>query len=258
MWPFGRMRPKTGATRAQPAPAPVASVPIQRRATGTPSTEWFAPLPTVAADSPASAARPRLTLGQSRRLGLGAPLSKMPDHTVQRSVDESAPLPLAPGMPAREPAGPSSPMPASSDQPGSAVSTETASVPQATIQRSAADSSAPLLGPPLQRQRDIAVQREAIESRPPPGTPTDRERLDMPLAPTNQPATAGQLLQELSEPAPHQVADSPVQTSAARGIGPMPPIVQRLDASASDEEASEAESVQRRGELEHEKNQAGG
>src|SRR5919204_2409786 len=36
MWPFGRMRPKTGATRAQPAPAPVirrdwtALPPIQR------------------------------------------------------------------------------------------------------------------------------------------------------------------------------------------------------------------------------------
>src|SRR5919204_2158829 len=134
-------------------PTPVASVPIQRRSIATPSTEWFAPAPTVAADPPASAGRPRLTLGESPRLWLGAPLSKMPDHSVQRSVDEAAPLALAPSTPAQEPAETSRAMPASSDRPLSAASTETASAPQAAIQRAAVDRSAPLLGAPLPHQR---------------------------------------------------------------------------------------------------------
>jgi hypothetical protein len=40
-------------------------------------------------------ALPRLTLGQARRLGLGAPLGRVPDTSVQRAAERAAPPPAA-------------------------------------------------------------------------------------------------------------------------------------------------------------------
>jgi hypothetical protein len=46
-------------------------------------------------------ALPRLTLGQARRLGLGAPLSRVPDTSVQRAPERAAPPPIvSPALPA--------------------------------------------------------------------------------------------------------------------------------------------------------------
>ncbi|HEX9094735.1 MAG TPA: hypothetical protein VF990_01390 [Candidatus Dormibacteraeota bacterium] len=42
------------------------------------------------------AAPPRLTLGQARRLGLGAPISRVPGRAVQRAIAQSTAMPLAP------------------------------------------------------------------------------------------------------------------------------------------------------------------
>src|SRR3989440_5956813 len=73
-------------------PAPIAAVAQRSRAVpasaaasaSTPTNEPF-----EAAPVPAQ----RLTLGQARRLGLGAPIKQVPDHTGQRAATD--PLPLA-------------------------------------------------------------------------------------------------------------------------------------------------------------------
>src|SRR4029077_13600629 len=44
----------------------------------------------------ASVPAPRLTLGQARRLGLGAPITRVPGRTVQRAIAETTEMPLAP------------------------------------------------------------------------------------------------------------------------------------------------------------------
>src|SRR2546427_916208 len=70
-------------------PAPVPSSPQRSRAVPAPLTM------STQADEPSAmppASAPRLTLGQSRRMGLGAPIKHVPDHSVQRVATE---LPLA-------------------------------------------------------------------------------------------------------------------------------------------------------------------
>jgi hypothetical protein len=52
---------------------------------------------------------PRLTLGQTRRLGLGAPLRRVPDTSVQRTDEHATPLPVA--------ASPAPPSPAVEEAP---------------------------------------------------------------------------------------------------------------------------------------------
>jgi hypothetical protein len=46
--------------------------------------------------SPTIAPPARLTLGQTRRLGLGTPIARVPDHAVQRATDASPAMPLRP------------------------------------------------------------------------------------------------------------------------------------------------------------------
>src|SRR5438445_2820724 len=71
-------------------PAPIAAVAQRSRAVPTPT----------AATTPAPANEPfeappvpaqRLTLGQARRLGLGAPIKQVPDHSVQRAATDPSP-----------------------------------------------------------------------------------------------------------------------------------------------------------------------
>src|SRR5256714_3680100 len=79
---------------AQPAPVP--SSPQRSRPVPAPLTM------STQADEPSAmppASAPRLTLGQSRRMGLGAPIKHVPDHSVQRAVTEP---PLA-TLPQRDP-----------------------------------------------------------------------------------------------------------------------------------------------------------
>ena len=94
--------------RSRPGPPPVAArPPVQASPERTPSAE-----PTTTDSS-----QSRLTLGQSRRLGLGAPLTEIPDR-AQRSPAEATVLPLKPSTASRAPqaAEPAmAPLPASSD-----------------------------------------------------------------------------------------------------------------------------------------------
>jgi hypothetical protein len=54
--------------------------------------------------SPAITPPARLTLGQTRRLGLGTPIARVPDHAVQRSTDALPAMPLRPS--ATQPSAP--------------------------------------------------------------------------------------------------------------------------------------------------------
>ena len=69
-------------------PVPVAPTRQGLRAVPTPMT-----ISRQAEDSaePSGPLTPRRTLGQSRRLGLGAPIARVPDRTVQRAATDSAP-----------------------------------------------------------------------------------------------------------------------------------------------------------------------
>src|SRR6266566_4625031 len=73
-------------------PAPVAAV-AQRSRSVLASAAATAPTPTNEPYEAAPFSAQRLTLGQSRRLGLGAPIKQVPDHSVQRTATD--PLPLA-------------------------------------------------------------------------------------------------------------------------------------------------------------------
>ncbi len=73
-------------------PAPVAAV-AQRSRSVLASAAATAPTPTNEPYEAAPISAQRLTLGQSRRLGLGAPIKQVPDHSVQRTATD--PLPLA-------------------------------------------------------------------------------------------------------------------------------------------------------------------
>ena len=73
-------------------PAPVAAV-AQRSRSVLASAAATAPTPTNEPFEAAPISAQRLTLGQSRRLGLGAPIKQVPDHSVQRTATD--PLPLA-------------------------------------------------------------------------------------------------------------------------------------------------------------------
>src|SRR5256885_7761137 len=62
------------------APIPVPPTPNRSRAISTPM---------AINESPEAPPAPRLTLGQSRRLGLGPPIKRVADRTVQRAPDDS-------------------------------------------------------------------------------------------------------------------------------------------------------------------------
>src|SRR6266576_2970837 len=73
-------------------PAPIATMAQRSRAVSTP-TATTAPAPANEPFEATPIPAQRLTLGQARRLGLGAPIKQVPDHNVQRAVTD--PLPLA-------------------------------------------------------------------------------------------------------------------------------------------------------------------
>jgi hypothetical protein len=76
-------------------PVPVVSQP--RRATAPLTFEASAASRSDTSDLAVNQpAAPRLTLGQVRRLGLGAPINQVPDRSVQRSASEPTPSPSLP------------------------------------------------------------------------------------------------------------------------------------------------------------------
>ena len=76
-------------------PAPIAAVAQRSRAVPTP-TAATAPAPANEPFEAAPVPAQRLTLGQARRLGLGAPIKQVPDHSVQRAATDPSPLAQSP------------------------------------------------------------------------------------------------------------------------------------------------------------------
>jgi len=79
-------------------PIPVESTPHRSRSERRPDLPLVSR--TESPDEPLSAA-PRLTLGQARRLGLGAPIRRVPDGAVQRVTSDTTEMPLASNPPPR-------------------------------------------------------------------------------------------------------------------------------------------------------------
>src|SRR2546425_1240821 len=180
------------APGADPAPiAPVAprsrAVPTSAAATVlTPSNELFEAAPVFTQ---------RLTLGQSRRLGLGAPIKQVPDHSVQRAADNALPLAHSP-VPTLPQRG-NEPMEASSvEVPTDIPAVQRVPTDAALVQRMPTDVSVPArpsmdLAPSTKVPMDLASG--VVQTMPStPGMPPvpsldaiEAPRLDLPLARTS-------------------------------------------------------------------------
>jgi hypothetical protein len=132
------------------APTPLPTVAQRSGAVSTPFT-MSAP-----GDEPAetpSAPLQRLTLGQSRRMGLGAPINRVPDRSVQRAAPE---LPLPP-------------RPQTEKMEASPVATEPIDaspigpLPDRSVQRAAIDLALPTI-PQRARQSKDASPTESIDT----------------------------------------------------------------------------------------------
>jgi hypothetical protein len=166
-------------------PVPVMSKP--RHAAAPMSFDLPADRASDASDLPGSQPAPRLTLGQARRLGLGAPINKLPDRSVQRSgVEPTGLLQTATTTP------PPPLRPSIGDTMSQSPAPEQAAAPEAaavSLQRTALESNAapvPTL-PAGARSLPLAPMRSVSAS---PGTPT--------LTDTEQPALLSPLLPESS------------------------------------------------------------
>lgn len=197
--PIAELPPLT-ALAADPQPVPV----VSRIARPAPSSfietavSGKDPMPSPAASQPA----PRLTLGQARRLGLGAPINRVADRTVQRSTKEPPEMPLSP----------STAPPAKTD----------AAVP-------------PSLEPtPPTTSRAVSLQREVSANLPPVAaarpapleSPAETPRLELPLAP-NSLGTKPSSEPAPSRPEPASSASADPVLAGATPPAPSMPIIQR-------------------------------
>ena len=214
--------PTSGHTVAARELPVVAPEPAVQRLVSLPPDAAPTPLPTVAqrsgavstpftmsapGDEPAempSAPLQRLTLGQSRRMGLGAPINRVPDRGVQRAAPELPLLPQTEKMEASrvatEPidAAPIGPVPDRSVQ-RAAIDLPLPTIPQRARQSrdaSPTESIDPSTGTrestdasPVEQVPDRSVQRAASElplvTLPEKGRESmeaDEPRLDLPLA----------------------------------------------------------------------------
>src|SRR2546425_6208488 len=230
-------------------PAPIAPVAHRSRAVPTPTAATAPALanePFEVAPVPAQ----RLTLGQSRRMGLGAPIKQVPDHSVQRTASDSMLLPPGPkpALPQRTEST------AAVREPMDASIAHHDPMDVSLGQRLPMDlppaATAPMDMPPVQRApKDLPVIAEAPAdlssgvrtrasslgaARTPPVETGDAPRLELPLArrPAAEEAKGGN--RSVSAPAPS------VQLSAASTPDPVtdsspapPPALQRLASTES-------------------------
>src|SRR2546423_415458 len=140
-------------------PVSVASTPQRATPTSRLNLEPLVPGSVEQSGEPASLPAARLTLGQARRLGLGAPIAKVPDRSVQRAASDFTATPLG-----RSPAerSPSPAMPLLSPQPESLPAMPRATRPPDSLP---------------------ALVLATPSSPPPPGTP---ERDPAPTIPANE------------------------------------------------------------------------
>ena len=137
------------------APIPVDSRPHSSQSEHSPDLP--AASRTEPTDGPAAAA-PRLTLGQARKLGLGAPIRRVPDRAVQRATSDTTEMPLAP---------------ASASQPSPAIVEEEHSVTEPSFASPSEASNTPRrelpLAPRESAREALATQRTRDPDPPPQG-----------------------------------------------------------------------------------------
>ncbi len=233
-------------------PAPIATTAQRSRAVSTPTaatTPAPANEPFEAAPIPAQ----RLTLGQARRLGLGAPIKQVPDHNVQRAATD--PLPLAQSPVPTLPKRGSDAMEASSGEvPADITTVQIVPNDAAVVQRVPADIAVPArasldLARSTKAPMDLATGvRQTRTSSPrtleaPSPDATEPPRFELPLARTSareapsaedrQPTTPTVQLSATSSPA-HDFLSGlrPIVQRRADGATPAPPPIASAHAPA--------------------------
>src|SRR5438067_8642986 len=231
-------------------PAPIAALAKRSRAVPT-STAATAPASEVFEAAPVPAQQ--LTLGQARRLGLGAPIKQVPDHSVQRAATD--PLPLAQSSVPTLPRRGSEAMEASSvDVPADITTVQRVPKDARTVQRVPADIAVPArasleLAPSPKAPMDLAtgVPQTRTSSPGMPPVPSldasEPPELDLPLARTSareatstrerKPITPTVQLSATSSPA-HDFPSvlRPIVQRRADGATPVPPPIERDHAPA--------------------------
>ena len=204
---------------AEPTPVP----PVQRSRVAPTSPTLSSP-----SDEPFEmpASPHRLTLGQSRRLGLGAPIRQVPDHGVQRAATDSMPLAPSqfPTVPQRGTvsmdASPATRLPMDAS-PGERMPID--SVAQRAPMDLTLSGKAPIdLSPGVKETRTSTL---GVPPAPSPDA-TDEPRLDLPLAlpPIAPPAPSVQLSATSSvEPASDSSVDAPPAVQRLAEGGPPTP-----------------------------------
>jgi hypothetical protein len=208
-------------------PTPLPPVAQRSRAVPTPLT---IPSSGDEASEAPSAPLQRLTLGQSRRMGLGAPIKRVPDRSVQRAATE---LPLPPlsqteevdaSPVAREPID-ASPV---GQVPDRSVQRAAIDRPLATLPQKANESmDASLVG----RAPDRSAQRAAAElplaalpQRERESVDADEPRLDLPLSRSPLPQRGREIM---AVPSVHFSAESSPEPESDASMTE-PPAVQRV------------------------------
>ncbi len=193
-------------------PTPVAPVAQRSRAVPTPSTM------SSPSDDPfemPAAPTPRLTLGQSRRMGLGAPIKQVPDHSVQRAAME---LPLA-TLPQRA----TEPIDASTGKRESTDTSTVTSVPMDSVVQRVPMDLPPAGKAPMELSSNARETQTSALGLPttPSLDASDEPRLDLPLAHRPAEASAGDRQQSTptaqlsATSSPEPASDSPPPTPAA-------------------------------------------
>ena len=182
------------APDSEPLPLEPRSRPTPAAATARPSVQASPERPSSPEPSSSESSQSRLTLGQSRRLGLGAPLTEIPER-AQRSPADSRVLPLKPNPAARAP---------QVEEPVSAAKSN-----------SSADAPTPRLDLAPQRSPDKGPDRVAKPSEPP----------DLDTDSSAPPAAKPQLAPLVGTPAiPLAASSANVQRSAETSTSPTEPL----------------------------------
>ena len=232
-------------------PVPVAAKPTRASATSRAHLEGPAQSSIEAPGDPASSPAPRLTLGQARRLGLGAPIARVPDRSVQRAASDSTSMPLArpaaeppramPALSAMPPASllpealPAMPLaPRPSEllaAPALTVATsppsEPTQVPDAPRATSGNEASAVPSAPVEIATPDALGVPEAVLPFAPAAEAGSPPRLNLPLVPRRGTPQSETVFEAATEPAEIQAPMTPVQTSAESA----PPVQTRAESA---------------------------
>ena len=216
-------------------PAPIGAVAQRSRAVPT-ARAATAPAPANEPFEAAPVPAQRLTLGQARRLGLGAPIKQVPDHSVQRAATDPLPPAQSPVPTLRE--RPSEPMEASRvEAPAEITAVQRVPKDAGVVQRVPADISMPA--------------RASLELAASPKAPMDLAT-GVRQTRTSSPGTTTSSFGMLESPSPDASEtpglELPLARTSAREEAPdgdQPPITPTVQLSATSSPADDFPSVLR-------------